>query len=311
MSWSFRPAFRSLSIRGYVLVWVGCIFISCVALGSAWLATELRLRRIGAQRELEIESLDGARRLESCVLDEGREFLLWRTTGDENYKAERDKDLLAAMSITDSLLKYGPTQNDLRVIAEIRREIEILSKANKSMTIPAPEELQMAQAELRDAVREYIALQDGDMAELNRLAQRMHTAETWSWGALIVLVAVLLASGSLGLIVRVVRPVADLTRAAERFGEGDYSVRAPVVREDEIGVLSRTLNDMADSIARHIEQRRHVEEEILEARDELEQRVKTEPRNWPRLTRRCRRKFWNAPARSRPCGIAKKPSAHY
>lgn len=50
------------------------------------------------------------------------------------------------------------------------------------------------------------------------------------------------------LIKKLVRPIDFLIRAAEKFGEGDLSQRALVIRDDEIGMISTAFNNMADTI---------------------------------------------------------------
>jgi two-component system sensor histidine kinase CpxA len=44
------------------------------------------------------------------------------------------------------------------------------------------------------------------------------------------------------------RPVRDLTKAVERFGRGDFSVRVESLRRDEMGQLARAFNRMAERI---------------------------------------------------------------
>lgn len=60
---------------------------------------------------------------------------------------------------------------------------------------------------------------------------------------------VLLVSSILALILanRTVIPVRRVSQAARRFGEGDYSARAPVDGDDELAQLAVTFNEMAKS----------------------------------------------------------------
>ena len=44
---------------------------------------------------------------------------------------------------------------------------------------------------------------------------------------------------------RLVRPVREVTRRVERLGAGDYADRLPVVSDDELGRLARSVNEMA------------------------------------------------------------------
>jgi class 3 adenylate cyclase len=63
-----------------------------------------------------------------------------------------------------------------------------------------------------------------------------------------------LAAGSVGVLIGVVvavvtargmaRPVAALSEAATRVGRGDYAVRLPVARRDELGLLAERFNEM-------------------------------------------------------------------
>src|SRR5262249_4666873 len=63
-----------------------------------------------------------------------------------------------------------------------------------------------------------------------------------------------LAAMSIGLALsyllarRIVRPIRELTDAAQRVSKEDYSVRVPEDSHDELGVLSRSFNQMSASI---------------------------------------------------------------
>ncbi|MCL7927561.1 MAG: HAMP domain-containing protein [marine benthic group bacterium] len=68
------------------------------------------------------------------------------------------------------------------------------------------------------------------------------------------MIALALALSGIGLLVALVLglrfagPIHDLAETANRIREGDLSARAPVRREDEIGVLARTFNQTADEL---------------------------------------------------------------
>ena len=47
---------------------------------------------------------------------------------------------------------------------------------------------------------------------------------------------------------RFAEPILVLSEAADKLGEGDFSVRAKVKREDEVGHLARTFNEMAEEL---------------------------------------------------------------
>ena len=96
----------------------------------------------------------------------------------------------------------------------------------------------------------------------------------------------------------ITRPLAQVTRTAERIAKGDLSQRAKVYSRDEAGLLARTFNTMVDGmekayremeginrsleemmrarsleIEKEITERRRVEKELRLAKDELEHRV--------------------------------------
>lgn len=56
------------------------------------------------------------------------------------------------------------------------------------------------------------------------------------------------------LALRFALPIHALSEAANRIRQGEMEARADVVREDEVGLLARTFNDMADELERRMEQ---------------------------------------------------------
>ncbi len=49
---------------------------------------------------------------------------------------------------------------------------------------------------------------------------------------------------------RIIHPLRNMTAAARKFGKGDFSTRVTVYGKDEVAVLSKAFNDMADSLER-------------------------------------------------------------
>jgi signal transduction histidine kinase len=84
-----------------------------------------------------------------------------------------------------------------------------------------------------------------------RGALRLQSGIDYSDIGVVAAVGLLLAVGSLSLLRRVIRPTLELTRVARRFGQGDFSARATVTQDDELGALCRTFNHMAEDTASH------------------------------------------------------------
>lgn len=66
-------------------------------------------------------------------------------------------------------------------------------------------------------------------------------------------------------------PIKDLKDASERFSGGDLDYRVKVTRRDEIGILARSFNAMAEELKREITGHKRVEEVLRES----EQRFRT------------------------------------
>jgi len=72
------------------------------------------------------------------------------------------------------------------------------------------------------------------------------------------MVALALTLAGFGIFVAVIlgfrfaTPIHSLAEVAKQIGEGDMSARAAVKREDEIGLLARTLNQMADELQERV-----------------------------------------------------------
>ena len=70
-----------------------------------------------------------------------------------------------------------------------------------------------------------------------------------------VVIAGLIAGGlgfllALGLAYTLLRPVRELTVAAQKLAEGDLTQRVPIHGDDELATLGKTFNQMADSLQR-------------------------------------------------------------
>lgn len=57
---------------------------------------------------------------------------------------------------------------------------------------------------------------------------------------------------------KAIAPLLELTRGAERFAEGNLTVRVPVASSDEVGTLASTFNQLAESLQRTLEEKDRV-----------------------------------------------------
>ncbi len=85
------------------------------------------------------------------------------------------------------------------------------------------------------------------------------------------LLALLLAvAATIGLLRHRLRPLARLVEQARAFGEGNLKVRVAVVRQDEIGALSTTFNQMAESLSGTVSKVRASSSDVTRRADQLD-----------------------------------------
>ncbi|MBI5851738.1 MAG: response regulator [Planctomycetes bacterium] len=103
--------------------------------------------------------------------------------------------------------------------------------------------------------------------ELSTLAAERHLAamqiENFAFAALLVLAGYLLISRLVG---RLLRPLENLVSATRTLAGGSFDVRVAVARDDEIGQLAESFNDMAEALRSTVVSR----EELVRANEQLE-----------------------------------------
>ena len=73
------------------------------------------------------------------------------------------------------------------------------------------------------------------------------------------------------IVNKIIRPIEDLTEAAERFHKGDLSARSTYKSRNEFGVLSSSFNEMVDSIKIQSEEKDRQSAELISVNNELKQ----------------------------------------
>ena len=245
---SRRATKRRGSIRAYVAVWVGSILVSCLVLAVALYAATRRLQRMTGRILVDANAIEAGRLLETALLDGRREDLLWRATASAEHRARAVTELREAERVADGLRVYVTSSEEGLSVAEIQAKLGELRAESSADAAPPLADVRERAEGLLAAVRRFVQQNQSQLEETVRAARQLHASlEHWSLG-LVLVVAVLLAGGSLGLVGRIVRPTLELTRAAHRFGRGDYAARTRVRHDDELGELCRTFNDMAEDI---------------------------------------------------------------
>jgi PAS domain S-box-containing protein len=90
----------------------------------------------------------------------------------------------------------------------------------------------------------------------------------------------LLAAGVYLLARQIARPILAIARTATQVASGDLSPRAPVLTDDEVGVLARAFNTMTEQLRSlyagleaKVSELKHTEQELVRYKDTLEDQV--------------------------------------
>jgi len=244
-----------MSIRAYVALWILSILISCSMLALAWSVTTVKLRHAKQQIVTDTQAVDVGHAIETALSAGLREDLLLRLTGASEHLSRRDARLKDAEQISDTLPFRGTGSSEGQLVKEIQAKVRDFYARSLAESASPVEQERLAADALLGLVRQYVSSNDLQLQSTLQVEWQIYKSLDHQSLALVVVISVLLAGGSIGLIVRVVRPTMELTRAASRFGQGEINTRVKVRRDDEMGSLCRTFNNMADDIAQRDQRR--------------------------------------------------------
>lgn len=243
-----RVPISSMRIRTLIVLGSACVVLAWAILMGGWLSTKARLSRIDHRVALDVKALSVADELESAILRERREDLLWEATGESEHWQKGNEYLAAAEKIVSELNPYINTAREGDLVTQIERQMQTLREQSRSTSL-MPSQVEPNLTELLSQVRLF-KIHNQDRVESSiQAADALHRTTTHWMIALSLGTVGLLSIGSWGIIRRVVRPTLTMIHTADIFGSGDFRARAPVLYEDELGALARTFNNMAGDIA--------------------------------------------------------------
>jgi signal transduction histidine kinase len=244
-----------LTIRKLVELWAGGVLIAWGILLVGWLSAWTRLSELNRQTLHDFRALDLVRRLEVGILYERREDLLGHLTGSSRYGQRQQRYQTEIEQILAALDEYVSSPRGRETLEQIRNRFRGLEGPAGDSAPPSVERLTESADILLAAVDGFYEQKESQARHSMDAARRMYgRMNNWALG-LAVGTIILLFLGSVSTIRHVVHPALAISDAAVHFGAGDFSARAPVLHEDELGRLARTFNNMAEDIAQREKER--------------------------------------------------------
>lgn len=140
-------------------------------------------------------------------------------------------------------VNFGPINEILQRIAGTTRRITVTGGGRTLEWGGTPEEPLLVTTRPVGHHDWQVTVRESTKESLAAVRRARSQSLLWIGGAALLSLAL---STLIGL--RIVRPIRSLTRTAEQVGRGDLAVRTGIDREDEIGVLARQFDRMAESL---------------------------------------------------------------
>lgn len=195
------------------------------------------------------------------------------------HKAERENYYLQAAMVSnsiDDMIEYmGVHEQEKRLIQQVKQGwAHIDSTANKILEFPNPvgnrglankmESLHVVSAQTVSLLEQlYDIIEDEVKVELQQAEYLQVLMIALIIGGTSVS-AILILWLNASLVRAVAEPISSIRAAANRIGEGNYSTRLSSQREDEVGALSQSFDDMTEQL-----EKAHTKLEELSRQDGL------------------------------------------
>ena len=237
-----------MSIRKFVFLWMSGLVLCFIGMAVALVMSTDKLQSMTARILDDARAIELAHQLEIAVLEERRADLLWRVTSSNVQHEKKNEFLGQATTITSQLEKNDIPPEE----AELLAAIEVLFSQFKTVTmadqaVPIDKITDIVN-QLLASIEQYREINRGQMTETLSISNRLNLAvDRWSI-LLIGFVFLIVLSGSVLLVKRILLPTVALSQATARFGRGESDIRVQVFRNDELGTLCGTFNTMAENI---------------------------------------------------------------
>ena len=250
-----RKNTKNKSIRKFIILWMSLLVFCFVIIALTLVLSTNKLQSMSGRMFMDSMAVEYAHQLETAILEERREDLLWRATNNPLYLEQTKVQTEELKNIIRQFSNSVTSPEEHLLIREIEKKFDLFETATIADPPIPIEKISVITDNLLQSVEKYRIQNRTQMAETIKVSSRLNTlVDRWSL-FMIILVALMVAFGSITLINRIIHPVFVLIRTAKNFGQGDFSVKTPVYRNDELGALCETFNDMATGIKNNQQER--------------------------------------------------------
>ncbi len=249
---SVRPA----RIKRFAVVWIIIILFSFTLITLGWLISTARLRAMSERVFTDARSLEADHLYELEVLRQRREDLLWRLTNEEDHRRQRDSALHQADMLIVNLRSHVTSSAEMALMHLIEAKHQHFRSTALSDPPQTPQQIAIGVGELLDVLHSHRELNSNQMQNTILASKNLGEEVTRLSIGLIIVSILVLGTGAVVLWSRIFRPTILLAQAADAFGQGDLQAHAPVLRQDEMGALNRTFNNMVEAIRNRERDRR-------------------------------------------------------
>lgn len=222
------------------------LYFVIMAISLVWSTNQLQA--MNARILTDANEIDMAHLLETVILAERREDLLWRFTSSEVHSRQKTVYLNRATDMAAQLAKAGMSGKDAKAIDRIEG-LFVRFRALTTSEPPVPiEEISSIGDQLLRAVEGFRASKREQMSKTLASSTRLNQIVDTGAIALFLFVFLIAVSGAYLLLKRIILPTFALNQAAKEFGRGEFGARARILRNDEFGSLCQTFNTMAENI---------------------------------------------------------------
>jgi len=241
-------SFSKNSIKSFITFWMIAIFFAVLVLSAILLLSSKKHMEFTNQILVHSQIVDLTYQLETTILAERREDLLWNAMQNEQHKHNKMKELKQAEKLLQNLdIKVNKMDDELRING-IEKEFRKFNHYSQLDTQISIEQMKDSADQLLGLIKNFRDKNRFKMAHIVNASNKLnHQLHKWSIGAVII-VSIFVIIGAYTLIKRIVSPTLELSKAAQKFGQGDINSRITTIKKDELGQVCQTFNEMAEGI---------------------------------------------------------------